>query len=206
MYKEILTENQHKLLPFVARFKKNFYLAGGTAVALQIGHRRSIDFDLFTEGSSLNLNNIKLKYKEERSGKKKILYESFDQLHVQIEDVKFTFFSFPYKINTEIFFNKTIRMPDLLSLSAMKAFALGGRAKWKDYVDLYFIIKHFHTLKQIAGKAEEIFESSFSEKLLRQQLTYFDDIDYSEEVEFIGDKIPNGEIQTFLKEKALANF
>ncbi len=48
MHKEILTKKQIELLLLVKKFIKNFGLVGGTAIALQIGHRRSIDFDLFS--------------------------------------------------------------------------------------------------------------------------------------------------------------
>jgi len=64
----------------------------------------------------------------------------------------------------------------------MKAFALGRRAKWKDYVDLYFIMKANHTISQITAKGVEIFGNEFNEKIFRTQLAYFEDIDYSEEI------------------------
>ena len=47
MHKEIITADQIKLLPLVKSFSKDFGLVGGTAMALHIGHRHSIDFDLF---------------------------------------------------------------------------------------------------------------------------------------------------------------
>ena len=47
MYDNILSEEQKQLLPFILSFKKEYYMVGGTAVSLQIGHRESIDFDLF---------------------------------------------------------------------------------------------------------------------------------------------------------------
>jgi len=49
MHKEILSEKQKELLPLIRQFSREYYLAGGTAVALHIGHRRSIDFDLFKD-------------------------------------------------------------------------------------------------------------------------------------------------------------
>ena len=58
MHLEILTERQRELLPFVAQFKHSFYLVGGTAIALHIGHRRSIDFDLFT-ATKLNKTSVR---------------------------------------------------------------------------------------------------------------------------------------------------
>ncbi len=48
MHKEILNANQIKLLPIIGEFSKQFILVGDTAIGLQIGHRQSIDFDLFT--------------------------------------------------------------------------------------------------------------------------------------------------------------
>lgn len=47
MHKEILNKDQLDLLPLVKLFKSEFYLVGETAIALHLGHRRSIDFDLF---------------------------------------------------------------------------------------------------------------------------------------------------------------
>lgn len=50
MHLEILNREQAELLPFLKKYKKQYYLVEGTAIALHIGHRKSIDFDLFTEG------------------------------------------------------------------------------------------------------------------------------------------------------------
>lgn len=52
LHKEIITKEQSKLLPLVAEFSKDFGLVGGTAIALYLGHRRSIDFDLFSQKNS----------------------------------------------------------------------------------------------------------------------------------------------------------
>ena len=67
----------------------------------------------------------------------------------------------------------------------MKAFALGRRSKWKDYVDLYFIIKDHYAVSMISSRAVEIFGDMFSEKLLRGQLSYFTGISFDEQVEFM---------------------
>ncbi|SHG70638.1 Nucleotidyl transferase AbiEii toxin, Type IV TA system [Flavobacterium micromati] len=57
MHLEILNQNQKDLLPFISQFKREYYLVGGTAIALHIGHRESIDFDLF-KLSYLRKNDI----------------------------------------------------------------------------------------------------------------------------------------------------
>ena len=99
-----------------------------------------------------------------------------------INGVSFTFFQFPYKIDFSESFDDIVRLPDILTLAAMKAFALGRRAKWKDYVDLYFILKANHTVSEITTKGVEVFGTEFNEKIFRTQLAYFADIDYSEQV------------------------
>ncbi|MBW6460089.1 MAG: nucleotidyl transferase AbiEii/AbiGii toxin family protein [Bacteroidales bacterium] len=204
MFTEVLTSRQNELLPVVASFSKDFYLAGGTAIALTIGHRRSIDFDLFTNRSLMPLS-IKNRFKSANIHYK-ILQEAFDQLHLLVDDVKLTFFNFPYEVPAAKIPGYAIRMPELLTLSAMKALALGGRAKWKDYVDIYFILKYHFPLKQVADVAAGIFPEAFSEKLFRQQLAYFEDIDYSEKVIFMKDAVPDDEIRRFLSNQATENF
>jgi len=96
-------------------------------------------------------------------------------------------------------------MPDLLTLAAMKAFALGRRAKWKDYVDLYFILKSHYTTKDIYKRATELFGEMFSERQFKMQLGYFSGIDYREEVTYL---IPNpptdDEIKNFLIDSSIS--
>lgn len=139
----------------MSQFIREYYLVGGTAIALHIGHRRSIDFDMF------KLSKINHK-------------KNLDKIKKAGFDIKA-----PCKMKS--FF----RIPSLLDLAAMKAYALGRRSKWKDYVDLYFILKYHFSIELVIKRAEEIFQELFSEKLFRSQLCYFDDVDYSEEVEYI---------------------
>lgn len=180
MHKEILTEEQFKLLPVVKLFSKKFCLVGGTAIALHLGHRESIDYDLFTFDE---FANQKIRRRISRVAKINAIFrDETGQFTLMINNVRFTFFQFPYKINFSESLGDIIKLPDILTLAAMKAFALGRRAKWKDYVDLYFILKANHTISQITAKGVEIFGNEFNEKIFRTQLAYFADIDYSEEV------------------------
>lgn len=142
MHTEILSPEQVLLFPYLKRFKKSFYLVGGTAISLLLGHRRSIDFDLFTI-SELRKSRIKKTLLEIPFNQVPI-FEDYDQLHLIINDVKFTFFSYPYKIEHPIKIESNITIPTLLTLAAMKAFTLGRRSKWKDYVDLYFILRDYY--------------------------------------------------------------
>ena len=205
MHSEVLTEKQQKLLPLIRLFSNDYYLVGGTAIALYIGHRRSIDFDLFT---TQDIKRKSIRNLIDKSGftVDNVLYEAFDQIHLVANSVKITFFNFPYKIVHSMDFDGIIKIPTLLDLAAMKTYALGGRAKWKDYVDLYFILKDQYDLRELSARATEIFGTYFNEKLFREQLCFFDDIDYSEKVEYIGDEINEGEIRKFLVDIAMTQF
>ena len=201
MHSEILDANQLVLLPYLKNFQKTFYLVGGTAIALHLGHRRSIDFDLFTNS---NLIKYRIKSKLNIIPFKQIpIFEDIDQLHLHINNVKLTFFSFPYKINHQVKVDNVITMPSLLSLASMKAFALGRRSKWKDYVDLYFILKDHFSIKEICCETEVNFPAQFSEKLFREQLAFHKDIDHSEQVEFLAPEVSENEIKEFLIDKAI---
>jgi hypothetical protein len=194
MYPNILSEEQKAILPFVKS-----YLVGGTAIALQIGHRQSIDFDLFRFKSFSKtkivqrLNEFGLTYR--------LLFTDSESFHIITNGVKITFFQFPFKVSAKQQF-QGISMPDLLNLASMKAYALGRRSKWKDYVDLYFLLKYRLDIQAISGNAQSIFGELFTPKLFRQQLCYFADIDYTEEVSYIDFEVSESEIKDFLIEIA----
>lgn len=184
MHKEILSKKQADLLPLVKTFSKSFGLVGGTAIALHIGHRGSLDFDLF---SLEEFNNGVIRKKISKI--KRIDYVVRDeegQFTLLIDKIRFTFFHYPFTILFTEDFDDVIKLPDLPTLAAMKAYALGRRAKWKDYVDLYFIIKDYFSINEIAKKANDIFGQEFNEKNFRTQLAYFKDIDYTEKIVYRG--------------------
>jgi hypothetical protein len=200
MHKEILSENQLDLILLVKQFIREYYLVGGTAIALHIGHRRSIDFDLF-KFSTLKPKSIV----SEISAFKypyTITRRVTEQMNVTIHDVKFTFFQYPFKIDAKCRFEDYLRLPELIDLAAMKAYALGRRSKWKDYVDLYYILKNYYSVEQISKRAGEIYGQLFSGKLFRAQLAYFEDIDHSEPIDYLVPAVPDNEIKEFLIDKA----
>jgi len=180
-------------------------MVGGTAIALHIGHRLSIDFDLFKRADI----------------KPKIILSKFDaakeafnvtlnregQLNLMCRDVKFTFLNFDYPVPHTVIVQKAISIPTLLDLAAMKAFALGRRNKWKVYVDLYFIIKDHYAVNMISRRAAEIFGDLFSEKLFRGQLSCFTGICFEEQIEFMpGFDVPENLVKEFLVTASLEGF
>ncbi|GAB4414489.1 MAG: nucleotidyl transferase AbiEii/AbiGii toxin family protein [Thermodesulfovibrionales bacterium] len=198
MFKEILTDTQQRLLGLIRLFKNDFYMAGGTAIALHIGHRRSIDFDLFTDKSLDSLKIIRI-IKKAGYVVEATLEEVAEELTIVVDGVKITFLEYPFKMKHEVNFDDIITMPDLLTLSAMKAYSLGRRSKWKDYVDLYFILRDHFSIKEISNRAREIFGAVFNERLFREQLCYFEDIDFSETIDFVNDFVSDMVIKDFFR-------
>ncbi len=205
MHLEILNKEQLEILPFIKKYTKSYYLVGGTAIALHIGHRRSVDYDLFIEDG---INVLGIKKQVAVSGfLSNVIVQKADQIHFTINRVKLTFFQFPFSVPADNYYESYFRIPDLLSLAAMKAFALGGRGKWKDYVDLYFIIKHHSSIKEICNKAIQLFSGVFNPALFCKQLCYFDDISFEEQVEFMpGFEVGENEVKEFLVDAALTGF
>lgn len=200
MHSEILSDNQKELLPLMAQFRREYYLVGGTAIALYLGHRRSIDFDLFKPSAINHKRNLD-----------KIAASSFthavtrrvsEQMNLVVNDVKVTFFQYPFPIDPTAKFENCFRLPPLLQLAAMKAYALGRRSKWKDYVDLYFLLLDHFTIADISAVATQIFGDLYSEKMFRSQLCYFDDVNYTEAVDWL---IPNPPTEEQIKQ-ALTEF
>lgn len=201
MHREVLSENQIKLLSLIKTFGTDFGLVGETAIALYLGHRRSIDFDLFTD-KDISSEKIHLAINRNYTIQSTLVDEP-DELTLVVNDVKLTFCRYPYLINYTNKFEEIIKIPDIITLAAMKAFALGRRAKWKDYVDIFFILQN-NTFDEITKKTKEIFGSEFNERLFREQLSYFEDIDYSEKVDYLESKeVLDAEIKQKLVEMSL---
>mgnify|MGYP001617157496 CR=1 FL=1 len=201
-HKEVLTKEQLGMLPLIEKFYSDFGLVGGTAIALYLGHRRSIDFDLFSRKKFGNL-----KIRKTVSGFKNIdavLRDEEGEYTIIVNGVKIKFFNYPFKADYRENLTKRIKLPDLLTLAAMKAYALGRRAKWKDYVDLGLIMKKYSGPEKIIRKAERIYSNEFNEKMFRSQLAYFKDIDYSEKVNYMpGFKKNDSEVRKELLEFSL---
>ena len=186
MHKEIFNDSQTGLLPLMATFRREYYLVGGTAIALFLGHRRSIDFDMFKYSPinhKRNLDKIK-----GFGHPVQVTRNVSEQMNLIVDNVKITFFQYPFKIVPQHSLEKVFKLPSLIQLAAMKAYALGRRSKWKDYVDMYFLLRDHFSIGDISECAETLFGELYSEKLFRAQLCYFDDIDYSEEIDFLIEK------------------
>ncbi len=184
-------------------YKKYGYLAGGTALALQINHRHSYDFDIFCYKPISNylLRKIKKDFKI-----KQVLVNNSDEFSfLDKGDVKITFLYYPFKFKRGFIETKdSLSLLNVLNIAASKAYALNRRGEYRDYVDIYFIIKNKKaSLKKIIKKAQVVYGDIFSDKLFLSQLVYTEDLDQGpvRSVKYIGNKINSSEIFKFFKKE-----
>ena len=191
MHKEILNDKQLELLPIMATFRREYYLVGGTAIALYLGHRRSIDFDMFKPSAINHKKNLDRLVESgfPCMGTRRVT----EQMNLIVNDLKVTFFQYPFPIEPSEKLESYFRLPSLIQLAAMKAYALGRRSKWKDYVDLYFLLKEHFSIEEVSACATTLFGDLYSEKMFRAQLCYFEDVDYTEEVDYLISMPPSDE-------------
>lgn len=201
LHLESLDKERRKVFEKLVVFRSQGVLAGGTAIALQIGHRRSFDFDIFTSSTLTPSLWIKAK-KIFGAGVLKTLFTK-DQLNfVTPENISVTFFYDEVKpLHSEVRTN-SISLLDLRDLAGNKAFTIGQRGKWRDYVDLYFLLKTGSmTLESIVDNCSQRGKGEiFPTKLFLEQLVYFDDLAI-QEIDFIGPKIEPNEIKEFLSDQ-----
>jgi len=185
----------------LVKFRNFGYLAGGTALALQIGHRVSYDFDIFC-GKEIG-NTIICKAKKEFSIKETLINSKEEFTFVDKAGVKISFIYYPFDLNN--FVVKTPNNIGILSIKGValaKSYALNRRASWRDYIDLYFVLKNKKaSLKGIIKKSEKVYGEIFAEKLFLTQLVYTKDIDKREvaETKFLKEKVTLREVEKYFQ-------
>lgn len=175
MFEDILTEEQQSILEILKRrpFINLFYLAGGTGLALHLGHRRSLDFDFFTQTefqASHLLSQI------QQVEKVLVAREAKDTLTIDLRGTQTCFFKYDYPLLRPLLtFKQTLKIADIPDIAAMKLSAVSGRGSKKDFIDLFFVCKRF-PLKELLGFLRKKYETiSYSEYHILKSLIYFDD-------------------------------
>lgn len=148
MFTKTLSPNEAGALALLGKsgILGDAYLAGGTACALQLGHRASLDLDFFTEKKFPT--EIVLKQLEELPGFKLDETSKWTILG-SFPKVKFSHFYYPYPLisKTSVFSN--INIASLADIAAMKIDAICGRGTKRDFIDLYFLLKEKFSLDKI---------------------------------------------------------
>ena len=200
-YTEVFDTNRLCVWKKLVAFRDFGILGGGTALALLLNHRISYDFDIFClkpikKKVSLLVKNIFNDVSFD------VLVDSSDELTVDLEGLKLTFLYYPFKKEFEEIKTESISLFDVRDLATAKAYAVGRRGVWRDYFDIYFLLKSREVdLESLLKMSKDRYRSLFSEKLFLEQLCYFDDIsDFSIEYGRGQTKIEETEVKKYLTE------
>ncbi|MFH1407976.1 MAG: nucleotidyl transferase AbiEii/AbiGii toxin family protein [Patescibacteria group bacterium] len=195
----VLDKNRLGVFNNLKNFEGLGYLAGGTAIALQLEHRYSYDFDIFTD-SPLS-RNVLIKARDVFGTGINPTVDSSDELSfVTAEGVKVSFIHFPFPPLHKLIFTKSISLASLKDMASNKAYVIGRRGEYRDYVDMFFLLKSGITLATVVKDASKRFKGAFSERLFLEQLVFFKDIeDY--EIGFIGKAYSPQEVLKFFQNK-----
>jgi len=151
-------------------------LAGGTSLALQIGHRKSIDIDLF---GNIRADEFEISEALNKLGKVTILRKSANINIFVIENIKLDLVNYQYPWIEKSIFEDNIALAGQKDIAAMKLAAITGRGTKKDFVDLFFLLKQF-SLSEMLGFYNQKYVDG-SEFLVLKSLAYFDDADEDED-------------------------
>lgn len=201
LHRDALPTGVYALLPKLKQLAPQGVLGGGTALAFQLGHRRSFDLDIFVAGQ---VKKKTLLTARKIFGKAVSLIDTPDELTLRVGETKISVIYFPFPPLHKTVSTDFIPLFDIRDLAANKIYAIGRRGTWRDYVDVWQILQNGFALKNIISEAQKRFGSAFSEKLFLEQLTYYGDIhDFT--IEWLGKKITKTQIQKDL-EKAVNDY
>ena len=154
------------------------YLAGGTACALQLGHRISVDLDFFTPNEFVPKE---LATSLKKVGEFKIDQQSHGTLLGNFEGVKFSIFFYKYPILFPYKFLFEIKILDLKEIAAMKIDAISTRGIKRDFIDLYCICQQGMSLKRVLSCYQRKYGTLSSNIVhIQKSLVYFIDAQASE--------------------------
>jgi predicted nucleotidyltransferase component of viral defense system len=152
-----------------------FNLVGGTSLALQIGHRFSVDIDMF--GNS-QIDEIEFIQELSNFGSVVILKKSKNIIIFSVDGIKVDFVNYKYPLLDKLTIIDGIRMVSVKDISAMKLNAIAGRGSKKDFIDLYFLLQ-MHTLSEMLSFYTNKYIDG-SEFMVLKSLTFFDDANNEE--------------------------
>jgi hypothetical protein len=178
-HEEILGARQRKVLQETAAGLRgqDFYLGGGTALALWLGHRRSVDFDWFTSAPfadplalARDLRATGLPFRTESVARA--------TLDGRCRGVRLSFFAYPYKLleSPRRWPKYGCRLASLDDLAAMKLTAIAQRGGKKDFIDIYALAVRHRSLGDLLRLYQRKFQVQSLSHLLAS-LVFFDDAD-----------------------------
>lgn len=171
---EAVSPAVERILSVVGRAEalQSFYLAGGTGLALHLGHRRSIDLDFFSEQP---FDEERLLDRLQMLARVSVVAREHHTLHLHIDGVKVSFLGYPYPVLFPVMSLDGVPVADPRDIACMKISAIAGRGIRRDFVDLFVVARQHdvgHLLELFQKKYAAV---NYNRVHLLKSLTYFDD-------------------------------
>lgn len=203
LHLDILDQERKIVFQKLSAFSSIGYLSGGTALALQLGHRVSYDFDVFC-GKEISAT-LPAKISKEMYVKETIVNNGDEFTFFTEHNIKISFIFYPFDLKKYLldFSDAPLQLISPLGTALTKAYALNRRNAWRDYVDLYVIMKKgIANIKDIIQESKVVYGELFNEKLFLAQLVYTADISEAEieETQLI-ETVTLEEVKTFFEKE-----
>jgi hypothetical protein len=182
-------------------FSHRFYLAGGTALSLQIGHRRSVDFDFFSVTDEIDEKSRKEIIAGISTSPMQIIESVGGNLLVLVDSIRVGFFSYGYPLVDEPIHCENALLASLNDIGLMKCDALISRGSRKDFYDLFFISRYiqFDDLLKLGIQKYQLFRDF--PLMVLESMTIFDNADRDLQPELY-ENIPWDQVKQFFVEQA----
>lgn len=169
-------------------------------MALQIGHRISVDFDFFSDKEIAK--NLLPRVKKVFNAENLIAsVNNADELTVFVGGVKITFLRYPFHVIDSLIELDGIKALSIKEIAATKAYSIGRRGTFKDYLDLYFVILGGHaSLEEIILVAERKYGGEFNSRLFLEQLIFLEDVADADLI-FLKEEVDRTRLKNFFKER-----
>jgi hypothetical protein len=178
LHKETINPNTLELLIRLQKkeYLKDFYLVGGTALALQIGHRTSVDIDLF---SNFGFNTGELLENLSQDFDYKLFFSANNTLKGSIEEVQVDILAhrYPYVSSPITFDNIALLSKEDIVAMKLNAISTSGQ-RVKDFIDIYYLLEIYSIADMVSFYKKKY--ASFNEVNVLKSLIWFEDIDHSD--------------------------
>ncbi len=176
MHIKTLAPKTKSLLEQIAgqSFLNSFYLSGGTALALHLGHRESEDLDFFSQAG---FDPSRLQIELEQITKLSSVEQDKGTLNCHAGDVQLQFLHYPYNLlNDPVVWNQ-IHVSSVEDIACTKLLTIASRGSKKDFIDLYFILKQYSLNNLFKLLQKKYPETDYNQIHILKSLVYFDDAD-----------------------------
>ena len=202
MHPEVLTENTKEVLFNMKKMPAigQFYLAGGTALTLYLGHRVSFDLDFFAQG---DFDELLLIQQLPSLGKFELEKKSPQSILGLLSNVKISFLGYRYPLLFPFQTLEDIKIADVRDIVCMKIDAISSRGTKRDFIDVYFVVKEIMPLEEILRLFVQKYAAiNYNLMHIKKSLVFFDDAE-SESMPKMLKQVEWEEVKKFFKEEII---